>query len=106
MNNASPRRFPLPTSFPVHGGGLAPINVLDVSFEDDDSSRGGAAVAASGGQALEGRSLSAGSFTSPFSHAENPARDDCAGFFIALGVWVPVGIVTWALLITAYLAFL
>jgi hypothetical protein len=69
MNNASPRRL-FPSSFPVRGGGLAPMNVLNVEVEDSEP---------------------------PRSPIENPAGDDFAGFFIALGWCLPVGLMCWFL---------
>lgn len=105
MNNASPRPFPSFPSRAVPGGGLAPINVIDVDIGDDDSPRDGAVVAAPDKQALHGRSLPAGSFTSPFSHAENIAGDDVAGFFIGLVIALGAGLLTWAAFVAAFIFF-
>lgn len=75
MNNASPRRFP--SSFPaVRGGGLAPMNVLNVEVEDTEP---------------------------PRSPIENPAGDDFAGFFIALGLAIPAGLFVYACVITVWI---
>jgi hypothetical protein len=40
-------------------------------------------------------------FEPPRSHSENPARDECAGFFIAIGLAVPAGLLVWAAVIAA-----
>jgi hypothetical protein len=74
MNNASPRRFP--SSFPaVRGGGLAPMNVLNVEVEDTEP---------------------------PRSPRENPAGD-FTGFFIALGLAIPAGLFVYACVITVWI---
>jgi hypothetical protein len=77
MNNASPRRL-FPSSFPVRGGGLAPMNVLDVEVEDTEP---------------------------PRSPIENPAGEDFAGFFICIGLAVPAGLLVWAGIVSALIFF-
>jgi hypothetical protein len=77
MNNASPRRFP--SSFPaVRGGGLAPMNVLNVEVEDTEP---------------------------PRSPIENPADNDVAGFFIGLVIAVAAGLAVWAGIVSALIFF-
>lgn len=77
MSNASPRRFP--SSFPaVRGGGLAPMNVLNVEIEDTEP---------------------------PRSPIENPAGGDVAGFFIGLVHAVAAGLAVWAGIVSALIFF-
>ncbi len=65
---------------------LAALNVLGV---DIDAS----------GQRPAGEQVRA--INPPRSHSENPACDECAGFFICLGLAVPAGLLVWAAVIAA-----